>query len=180
MAKEEYKSTYEKLLSIGHKPKQEFRERKIHTCKDQGAGATYILNDINRHTVGFIIDDGLITDPNSSKCDTLLMVKVDDGDLNSPKQSWIQLFIELKGSDIMHAFSQIETALKNEDLKHSSNVLRYGRIVRSGKIHAQKTDIEEIKRTLIRDYKCIVDLMKSKQPDSFKRILKVAQKAKPI
>lgn len=181
MAKEEYKSTYEKLLSIGHKPKQDLQKRKIHTCKDQGAGATYILNDINRHTVEFIIDNGLITDTNSSKCDTLLMVKVDEGDLNSPTQSWVQFFIELKGSEVLHAFSQIEIALKNQDLRHSSNVLRYGRIVHSGRIHPSiKRDIEKRKQALNKNYKCIVDLKKSNQPDSFKRILEVAQKAKLI
>lgn len=58
-------------------------------------------NNSQKHVAKIKVDGGLISDPNKKKCDWLL-INWDDG---------ISFFIELKGSDLFKAVSQITSTI---------------------------------------------------------------------
>lgn len=62
---------------------------------------------------GYIITEG-------DKCDALILVK--DGD------DFAEIFVELKGSDVRHAITQLEETLKHNLFKDNDCLLRWGRI----------------------------------------------------
>lgn len=90
-----------------------YDDRKIITVKDKGNKQTYIgKNDSSKNFCKIRIDDCLIKD--GTKCDFLLISK----DIKKA------FFIELKGSDLLHALKQIESTInyfKNKLNNYSLN-----------------------------------------------------------
>jgi hypothetical protein len=75
--------------------------RSIVPCKDKGHATEYrYINQSNNHLAKYRVDGGLISD-NDAKCDFLL--------LNCERKQ--AYFIELKGSDIIHAIEQIDRSI---------------------------------------------------------------------
>jgi hypothetical protein len=94
-------------------------QRKVITLKDKGHNIPqYVcINNSNKHLAMYMVDGGLIAN-NGAKCDFLLLVC----------ENKYAYFIELKGSDIVHAVEQID---KSVDLlvKGLSGFAIHGRIV---------------------------------------------------
>lgn len=108
--------TYNKLSVSGFKPADhgvrdkfvcsEKRSRYSLSLKPKMEGWWYKVD-------GYIITEG-------DKCDALILVK--DGD------DFADIFVELKGSDVMHAITQLEETLKHNLFKDNDCLLRWGRI----------------------------------------------------
>lgn len=92
--------------------------RRIVTFKDRGHSTEYrYLNQSSNHLAKYRVDNGLIADT-EAKCDFLL--------LNCEQKK--SYFIELKGSDLIHAIDQIDRSI--DELKsHLSDFAFYARIV---------------------------------------------------
>lgn len=75
-------------------------QRSIVVCKDKGKNRYIYENQSNDFLSKYRIDGGLIT--NGAKCDFLLL------NCNEEQHSY---FIELKGSDIIHAIEQIDRSI---------------------------------------------------------------------
>lgn len=169
MAKEEYKSTYEKLEAKGYKPHKPYRKDSIYVAKE--GKAQYRLEDITAHSVAFDIDGYIIKDNNTNKCDKLLLIRIDSKAEDSDQQEWLQYFIELKGKNIKDALRQIIATIKEPIFQHPSNIKRFARIASSGSIPKNGSDrtVEELKRELIKKYSCDYRPIKSNSSEKFKR-----------
>jgi hypothetical protein len=108
--------TYNKLSASGfetadHGIREEF------VCSEKRSRYSLSLNPRMegwRYQVdGYIITEG-------DKCDALILVK--DGD------DFAEVFVELKGSDVKHAITQLEETLKHNLFKDNDYLLRWGRI----------------------------------------------------
>lgn len=108
--------TYNKLSKKGFEPadhgiREEFvcsekRSRYSLSLEPKMEGWRYQVD-------GYIITEG-------DKCDALILVK--DGN------DFAEIFVELKGSDVRHAITQIEETLKHNLFKDNDYSLRWGRI----------------------------------------------------
>lgn len=90
---------------------------------------------------GYIITDG-------DKCDALILVK--DGD------DFAEVFVELKGSDVSHAITQLEETLKNDLFKGSDSLVRWARIAIYSYPKSLMLDQEVDKKTgaFLKKYRC--------------------------
>lgn len=64
------------------------------------------------------IDDYIIKE--GDKCDALILVREDE--------DFAEVFVELKGSDVSHAITQLEETLKHDIFKDNESLLRWARI----------------------------------------------------
>lgn len=97
-------NTYEYLKSLGYRPEQDLKARKTFSC------VKYILKFKDgdaKQCVSFGIDGGIVQNNNTVKCDKLLLIDCSLG----TKERWVRVFIELKGSDVVHALKQIEATI---------------------------------------------------------------------
>lgn len=134
-------STHQKLLESGYTPQQKLQSRKIISTQEEGK--KYVLNipDDNESVVyqvdGYIIKNG-------EKCDKLILVK----NTEYP-ETWIEIFLELKGRDVNHALTQIIQTAKSPIFYHQSNVCRRARVVaRSFPSNNSNPYVERKKREL--------------------------------
>ena len=90
---------------------------------------------------GYIIKEG-------DKCDALILVK--DGD------DFAEVFVELKGSDVSHAITQLEETLKNGFFRDSDSLIRWARIAIYSYPKSQLLDREVDKKTreFLKKYRC--------------------------
>ena len=90
---------------------------------------------------GYIIKEG-------DKCDALILVK--DGD------DFAEVFVELKGSDVSHAITQLEETLKNDLFKGSDSLVRWARIAIYSYPKSLRLDQEVDKKTgaFLKKYRC--------------------------
>ena len=90
---------------------------------------------------GYIIKEG-------DKCDALILVK--DGD------DFAEVFVELKGSDVSHAITQLEETLKNDLFKGSDSLVRWARIAIYSYPKSLMLDQEVDKKTgaFLKKYRC--------------------------
>lgn len=108
--------TYNKLSESGFEPADHgIREKFV--CSEKRSRYSLSLEPKMegwRYQVdGYIITEG-------DKCDALILVK--DGD------DFAEVFVELKGSDVRHAITQLEETLKHNLFKDNDYLLRWGRI----------------------------------------------------
>lgn len=155
-------STYEHLLKLGHKPEDPMQERESYSTRERGV--VYRLEHIDRECASFGIDGKIITE--GYRCDKLLLIRCAQ---DKAGDKWVQIFIELKGSDIEHALKQLESSVSNPIFAHKTNIRRVGRIVTRGSIPGNKSNPKVAKaiEKLSKEYRCSVKILKSKQPDSF-------------
>lgn len=90
---------------------------------------------------GYIIKEG-------DKCDALILVK--DGD------DFAEVFVELKGSDVGHAITQLEETLKNGLFRDSDSLMRWARIAIYSYPNSQLLNREVDKKTreFLKKYRC--------------------------
>ena len=81
----------------------------------------------------------------TGESDKLVLVK-----LSSQPEQWAEIFVELKGSDVGHALTQLIETIKRPIFKHQSNVIKRARIVATSfPANKSNPDIERKKITLL-------------------------------
>lgn len=108
--------TYNKLSGSGFKPSDHGVRDKF-VCSEKRSRYSLSLEP-KMEGWQYKVDGYIITE--GDKCDALILVK--DGD------DFADIFVELKGSDVMHAIAQLEETLRHNLFKDNDYLLRWGRI----------------------------------------------------
>lgn len=151
-------SLYERLLSMGFVPEQKLEDRSILSVKENQAIYKLTLNE-KRPMVQFCIDGYIVkTGP---RCDKLILV-----DNLAIESSWKEVFLELKGTDILHAVRQLETTIGNVLFRHPSNKEFFARVVGSSfPSNGSRNSLEKAKIDFKKKYNCELKTLKPNQPD---------------
>ena len=154
-------STYEKLSAEGYKAKQELMQRKKVSVSEKGI--TYILNTNDKESVVYSVDGCIIKE--GRNCDKLVLIRPAN-DANSPEE-WIEIFVELKGTDISTAIEQLRETLKNQLFKDESNIDIRARIIgKSFPSHKSNSIMEKAKISFKKEFSCELRGLKSKQVEN--------------
>ena len=123
----------------------------------QESGIRYVLKiDGGRRSAYYQIDGNVITV--GARCDKMILVE--EGN------QWDQLFIELKGKDVLHAISQLETTIANPLLSHDSICNKYARIVaKAFPANRANPNVERARDRFRKKYNCRLKTLKSNQLD---------------
>lgn len=152
------KSLYDRLSRSGYTPELPLSERKELSLSEQGKRYRIVLSS-KSPSVAFCIDGHIILQ--GRKCDKLVLI-----DSNSSQPSWMEVFVELKGTDVNHAVEQLRETLKKDIFCHNSIKRKYSRIVASS-FPSNKSDavLEKAKIEFIKSFGCELRKLKSNQPD---------------
>lgn len=154
---EQYPSTYSRLTGEGYSPQQDLKARKIVSVSENGT--KYRLATDDKYSAVFQIDG---YKEEGRKCDKLILVRKD----NTAKEDWTELFVELKGKDILRAIDQLRATLKNPIFRHQSNKDIRARIVaNSYPSNKANSDMEKAKRDFRKDFNCDLRSVKNGQED---------------
>ena len=157
---EQYPSTYSRLTGEGYSPQQDLKVRKIVSVSENGT--KYKLATDDKYSAVFQIDGYIIKKEEGRKCDKLILVRKD----NTAKEDWTELFVELKGKDILRAIDQLRATLKNPIFRHQSNKDIRARIVaNSYPSNKANSDMEKAKRDFRKDFNCDLRSVKNGQED---------------
>lgn len=157
---EQYPSTYSRLTGEGYSPQQDLKARKIVSVSEKGT--KYKLATDDKYSAVFQIDGYIIKKEEGRKCDKLILVRKD----NTAKEDWTELFVELKGKDILRAIDQLRATLKNPIFRHQSNKDIRARIVaNSYPSNKANSDMEKAKRDFRKDFNCDLRSVKNGQED---------------
>lgn len=103
---------------------------------------------------GYLIKEG-------QKCDYMVLVQPD-----AKVVEFVQVLVELKGTDVEHAIKQLESSLSNSLLQHSSIRAKKARIVaQSFPSSKSNPAVAMAKRRFWNSYKCELKTVKSGQLD---------------
>lgn len=150
------------VLSQSYTPKLPLTDRKSLSLKERNT--TYRLNfSKSRLSVAYQIDGNIITKGN--KCDYLVLARQDNSERDDEK--WKSVFVELKGTDVLHAILQLDATLDNEMFKHPSINEIHARIVaKSFPANTANVEFEKARRRFKTKHKnCIFKQVSSNQPD---------------
>lgn len=152
-------SLNDKLLSLGYTPELSLANRKTFSLKENKALYRMVLSRESPVSVfcvdGVIIQSGL-------RCDKLILV-----DLSNQVHSWVVLFLELKGTAILHAIEQLRSTISNALFRHPSNKRIYARVVGcSFPSNQSNPSVEKAKIDFWKHYNCELKMLKSNQPDN--------------
>lgn len=157
---EQYPSTYSRLIGEGYSPQQDLKARKIVSVSEKGT--KYKLATDDKYSAVFQIDGYIIKKEEGRKCDKLILVRKD----NTAKEDWTELFVELKGKDILRAIDQLRATLKNPKFRHQSNKDIRARIVaNSYPSNKANSNMEKAKRDFRKDFNCDLRSVKNGQED---------------
>lgn len=157
---EQYPSTYSRLTGEGYSPQQDLKVRKIVSVSEKGT--KYKLATDDKYSAVFQIDGYIIKKEEGRKCDKLILVRKD----NTAKEDWTELFVELKGKDILRAIDQLRATLKNPKFRHQSNKDIRARIVaNSYPSNKANSDMEKAKRDFRKDFNCDLRSVKNGPED---------------
>lgn len=156
---EQYPSTYSRLTGEGYSPQQDLKVRKIVSVSENGT--KYKLATDDKYSAVFQIDGYIIKKEEGRKCDKLILVS------NTAKEEdWTELFVELKGKDILRAIDQLRATLKNPKFRHQSNKDIRARIVaNSYPSNKANSNMEKAKRDFRKDFNCDLRSVKNGQED---------------
>lgn len=148
------------VLSRNHTPALPLAERKNLSLKEQQT--LYRLEfDRRRSSVVFHIDGDIVKDGN--KCDFLVLAKQKE---TSSEEDWKAIFVELKGTDVVHALTQLDASMSDSRLKHPSVKERHARIVaKSFPSSKSNPKFEKAKRDFKIKHKCSLKQVSSGTPD---------------
>jgi hypothetical protein len=148
---------HERLQSLRYQPEQALTARKEISVSEKGK--RYRLSfDRPLQSVVYQIDGSIITE--GSKCDKMILVDKTNGE-------WTQIFVELKGKDVKHAITQLESTLQNEFLRHAANKEKRARIVATAyPANGANLTMERAKIRFRKDYQCELRPLKPDQPDA--------------
>ena len=112
-------------------------------------------------TAAFCIDGQIVSV--GLRCDKLVLI-----DYGCESPNWCQVFVEIKGKDVMYAVKQLRETIKNPVFHHSSNRKRkYARIV--GKSYPSNNSnpvLEKAKKEFEQRYSCELKTLKPDQTDA--------------
>lgn len=158
---EQYPSTYSRLTGEGYSPQQDLKVRKIVSVSENGT--KYKLATDDKYSAVFQIDGYIIKKEEGRKCDKLILVRRDSEALN---EEWAEIFVELKGKDVLRAIEQLRATLNHPKFRHPSNKDIRARIVaNSYPSNKANTDMEKAKRTFRKDFNCDLRSVKNGQED---------------
>ncbi len=148
------------ILSRNHKPALPLAERKNLSLKEQQT--LYRLEfDRRRICSVFHIDGDIIKEGN--KCDFLVLARQNESASN---EEWKSVFVELKGTDVVHALKQLDTSMSDSRLNHNSVTERHARIVaKSFPSSKSNPKFEKAKREFKIKHKCSLKQVSSGAPD---------------
>lgn len=161
----EAKTTHERLQEEFPDLDHILKRRDIFSVKEKTA--CYRLENLGEcRNVNYQVDGGLIprSDTVDRKSDHLLLIRVS-------KNDWIDVFIELKGTDVMHGLKQLEATLLHPLFKpHTPNERRVARLVgRSIPSSKNNPEIERLKQRII-NLDCTLKTIKSNQTQDFEAL----------
>lgn len=148
---------HQELESQGFKPFLTLALRKELSIKEQRSKYVASLG-APRMSSAFQVDGKIIT--SGSKCDFLVLAESAD------KNGWVQVLVELKGSDIHHAIEQLEATLKTKRFSHSSISSYNARVV--GRSYPSSNSDPTRRKASIRfkrNYGCDLKFLSSGNPD---------------
>lgn len=160
--KQDAKTTHDRLRELF--PDWDHTLKKRDKFRVREKGACYRLEKLGEcENVNYQVDGGLIprSDTDDRKSDHLLLIRVS-------KNDWIDVFIELKGTDVMHGLKQLEATLLHPLFKpHTPSERRVARLVgRSIPSSKNNKEIEKFRKRLMR-LNCTFKTMKADNPDDF-------------
>lgn len=141
--KTELKSTHEVLVQKGYTPKLSLNSRKTLSTSEEGK--KYLLDITgSKPSVLYQVDGEIVKD--GERCDKLVLVHTgDEGDC----EQWTEIFVELKGTDVKKALSQLIETAKKSIFQHKSNVERRARVVATNfPANNANPDVEKLKTQL--------------------------------
>lgn len=150
------------VLSKAYAPKMPLAERDNLSVKE--ANTTYRLKfGKRRRSVVYQIDGYIITEGN--KCDCLILAGQDVAE--GGEEKWKSIFVELKGTDVLHALRQLDASLDNALFRHPSVNEVHARIVaKSFPANNANTEFEKARRKFKTKHKgCLFKQVSSNQPD---------------
>lgn len=149
---------YDYLISLGFVPTHPMAERARLSLKEERT--TYIMVCGQKKPVACFRVDGYII-KEGKKCDFMILLQ--DGADNI----FVQVLVELKGTDIEQAISQLESSLSSKILQHGSVRTRKARIVaQSFPSSKSNPAVALAKRRFLKKYNCELKTVKTNQPDS--------------
>lgn len=158
---EQYLSTYSRLTGEGYSPQQDLKARKIVSVSENGT--KYKLATDDKYSAVFQIDGYIIKKVEGRKCDKLILVRKDS---TAKEEDWTELFVELKGTDILRAIDQLRATLKNPKFRHQSNKDIRARIVaNSYPSNKANSDLEKAKKDFRKNFNCDLRSVKNGQED---------------
>lgn len=96
---------------------------KRKTVSTNEKGKTYkITFTVIKPSAVYAIDGNIITE--GDRCDKLVLVQS-----NITQNKWIEIFVELKGTDVDHAVKQLKATIDKPVFKHNTIEKRWARIV---------------------------------------------------
>lgn len=159
---EQYPSTYSRLTGEGYSPQQDLKVRKIVSVSENGT--KYKLATDDKYSAVFQIDGYIIKKEEGRKCDKLILVRKDN--TAKEEEDWTELFVELKGKDILRAIVQLRDTLKNPKFRHQSNKDIRARIVaNSYPSNKANGDMEKAKQYFRKYFNCDLRSVKNGQED---------------
>lgn len=154
-----YSSLYDKLISE-YVPELRLVDRSSLSLRERGTKYRLELST-SLPTAAFCIDGQIIRE--GLRCDKLVLI---DTCCESP--NWVEVFVELKGTDVLHAIEQLKATIRKPEFEHPSNKrVKYARIV-GHSFPGNKSDIsiEKVKKEFRSLYSCDLRAIKSGKPDS--------------
>lgn len=142
-----------------YEPEQAFDERKIVSTSEKGKTYRIDFSQVKPSAV-YAIDGVIIKEGN--RCDKLVLVQMD-----IPGNNWLEVFVELKGTDVNHAIEQLKATVDKPVFKHDTISQRKARIVAQSFPRSNGSSSLERARNYFRkkniDFKCgsvrLVDVM---------------------
>lgn len=153
-------STHGELIQKGFCPTLPLTSRKILKVSEEGK--QYILNISNgKKSECFQVDGDIIK--TGERCDKLILVQLGSDEQN---EEWAEIFVELKGVDVKHAWRQLLETVKNQLFVHPTNKERRACVVAASfPSYNSNPDIERLKKELNK-MKITTVSRKSNQPDN--------------
>lgn len=150
---------YTSLTNSGFSAEQSLKERCNISVSEKGKTYKLQLNQQIPSAI-FAIDGYIIIQGN--KCDKLVLLNLD-----KVNNHWLEVFVELKGTDVSHAILQLETTIKNSIFTCESVKKIKARIVASSfPSNRSNPEFEKARSRFAEKYKCELRRLKSNQPDN--------------
>lgn len=149
------KNIYEQL-SEHYSAELAFQNRSDFSFSEKGKRYHCTLSTPS-NCAGFQVDGDIIVD--GFRCDKLAVIEKDN-------KHWTEVFVELKGSDVMHAVEQLDATLQHKIFQHKSVDRKLARVVgHSFPSNKSDTRIEKAKIRFLQQHHCELRCLKSNQKD---------------
>lgn len=151
------KTLFEQLSDQGFTPLHKRIERKQIRLHEKAT--CYVLSFTpETDSCAFQIDGDIIKGSTTDRCDYVVLACHDD--------SWAEIFVELKGSDIAHAVAQIKATVNHPMFKQTKHILRRARVVTPNRIPSNTgNSVVERAKVDLKKVGCDFKAIKSLQPD---------------